>query len=101
MSKKMMLLVVGALTALAFTSIAGTATAKETKLKCEGTGACTFTATSGVTTFSIVGGDTIKCETASGEGQVTNLDAERESTTGTIQVLYKGCKEQNNMKLAC
>lgn len=38
--------------------------------------------------------DTVKCESGEGEGEVTGLNAERESTTGLIQVRYKGCKEQ-------
>jgi hypothetical protein len=97
MSKKMMLLVAGALTAFAFASLAGTATAKETKLRCEGTGACTFSGTSGQTKFSMDNGDTIACEAASASGEITNLDAERESTTGSIQTLYTGCKEQNTI----
>lgn len=94
MSKKMMLLVAGALTALAFTALAGTATAKETKLKCEGAGACTFTASGGVATFSLAGGDTVKCESWSGNGSMTGLNAERESTTSEVQLLSTGCKEQ-------
>ncbi|HEX3041016.1 MAG TPA: hypothetical protein VHP56_02870 [Solirubrobacterales bacterium] len=96
MSKKMMLLVVGALTALAFTALAGTATAKETKLRCEGAGECTFTASGGEAKFSLVGGDTVKCTGMSGIGAVTSLNAERESTTGTAQLLFTGCKEQNS-----
>jgi len=97
MSKKLMLLAVGALTALAFAALPGAAWAKETKLKCEGVGACTFTATSGVTQFSIEGGDTVKCEASSGTGQVTNLNAERESTTSTVQLLFTDCTEQNTI----
>jgi len=97
MSKKLMLLVAGALMALAFTSLAGTAAAKETKLKCEGAGACTFTASGGETKFSIVGGDTVLCTGVSGSGSVTNLDAERESTTSTVQLLFTNCKEQNTV----
>jgi hypothetical protein len=94
---KMMLFAAGALMALAFASLAGTAAAKETKLKCEGTGACTFTASGGATTLSIVGGDTIKCEAMSGSGEVTGLNAERESSTAIAQLLFSGCKEQNTI----
>jgi hypothetical protein len=97
MNKKLMILVAGALTALAFMSLAGAASAKETKLKCEGAGACTFTATSGETKFSIQGGDTVACSASSGSGQVTGLDANRESTTSTVQLLFTGCKEQNTI----
>lgn len=91
-----MLLVAGALMALAFTALAGTATAKETNLKCEGSGPCTFGASGGVTNFSIVGGDTVKCSTVSGSGEVTNLNAERESTTTNVQLLFESCREQNS-----
>jgi hypothetical protein len=97
MNKKLMLLVVGALTALAFTALAGTATAKETKLKCEGAGACTFTASGGATAFSIVGGDTVVCSGVTGGGEVTGLNAERESSTSNVQLLFTGCKEQNTI----
>jgi hypothetical protein len=97
MSKKLMLLVAGALMALAFTSLAGTAAAKETKLKCEGAGACTFNASGGVTNFSIAGGDTVRCESVSGTGAVTGLNAERESATSEVELTFKGCKEQNTV----
>ncbi|HEX3042777.1 MAG TPA: hypothetical protein VHP56_11880 [Solirubrobacterales bacterium] len=96
MNKKLMILVAGALTALAFMSLAGAASAKETKLKCEGAGACTFTVDGGETKFSIVGGDTVKCTGVSGNGSVTNLDASRESTTSTVQLLFTNCREQNS-----
>jgi hypothetical protein len=104
MSKKMMLFAAGVLIALAFTALPGTAAAKETKLKCEGAAetACTFTASGGSTAFSIAGGDTVLCSGMSGNGQVTNLNAERESSTGTVQLLFTGCKEQNTVfHLAC
>lgn len=97
MSKKMMLLVGGALTALVFTALAGTAAAKETKLKCEGAGACTFTVSGGVTKPSMANGDTLQCQTVSGNGEVINLNAERESSTGNVQLLFTGCKEQNTI----
>lgn len=82
---------------LACTVLADVAAAKETKLKCEGTGPCTFTVAGGITNYSIEGGDTVKCESVGGSGSVTNLNAERESTTSTVQLLFKGCKEQNTI----
>ncbi|HSS43098.1 MAG TPA: hypothetical protein VLK37_11195 [Solirubrobacterales bacterium] len=94
MNKKLMILVAGALTALAFMALAGAASAKETKIKCEGAGKCTFTASGGVTNFSIANGDTVRCESVSGGGEVTPLDAEREGTTSNVQLLFHGCKEQ-------
>jgi hypothetical protein len=102
MNKKLMLLVVGALTALAFTALAGTATAKETKLKCEGAGACTFTVHGGVTNFSMINNDTVRCESVTGSGEVTGLNAERESSTSSVRLLFHGCKEQATIfKFAC
>jgi hypothetical protein len=104
MNKKLMILVAGALTALAFMSLAGAASAKETKLKCEGAAGseCTFVASGGVTKFSIVGGDTVECTTVSGSGAVTGLDANRESTTSTVQLLFAGCVELNSgFKFKC
>jgi hypothetical protein len=94
MNKKLMLLVAGALTALAFTALAGTATAKETRIKCEGVGACTFTISGGEVRLSSHNGDTIWCTSEEGNGEVTGLNAERESTTDTMRLLFKGCKEQ-------
>jgi hypothetical protein len=96
MSKKTMLLLAGALTALAFTALAGTATAKETKLRCEGAGECTFEASGGEVKISLTGGDTVKCTGMSGSGAVTGLNAERESTTGPVQLLLTGCRDQNS-----
>lgn len=107
MSKKLMLLVAGALMALAFTALPGAASAKETNLKCEGEGKCTFSVsspplsekegTTPVTNFSIAGGDTVQCASVSGSGEAINLNAERESTTSTVQLLFTGCKEQNTI----
>ncbi|HEX3041013.1 MAG TPA: hypothetical protein VHP56_02855 [Solirubrobacterales bacterium] len=96
MNKKSMLLLFGTLAALAFTALPGAAAAKETKLKCEGEGICSFTVSGTETKFSIVGGDTVKCTGLSGNGSVSNLDASRESTTSTVQLLFTNCKEQNS-----
>ncbi|HEX3042759.1 MAG TPA: hypothetical protein VHP56_11790 [Solirubrobacterales bacterium] len=94
MNKKLMLLVAGALAALAFTALPGAASAKETKLKCEGAGACTYTVSGSVSEFSLLKGDTVKCESVTGTGTVTGLNAERESTTSTVELLFHSCKEQ-------
>jgi hypothetical protein len=95
MNKRLTLIVAGALAALAFAALPGSAAAKETKLKCEGAGACTFSVSGGVTNISIEGGDTVKCEKVTGSGEVTGLNAERESTTDLIIILLENCKEQN------
>src|SRR5690348_16689129 len=98
MSKKMMLLAVGALAALAFTVLAGTATAQETRLRCEFQGICTFTVNGGVARFSVAGGDTVACTNVEGNGEVTGLNEEqRESTTSTVQLRFLGCREQNTI----
>src|SRR6185503_10397480 len=94
MNKKLMILVAGALTALAFMSLAGAASAKETKVKCEGAGECTYTVAGAESRFSLAGGDTVWCSSVEGNGSVTGLNAERESTTSSVQLLFKGCKEQ-------
>jgi hypothetical protein len=96
MNKRLVAIVAGALTALAFMALAGTAAAKETKLKCEGEGKCTFTVAGGQVSFSSHSGDTIICTQEGGVGEIGNL-VERESTTGTVQLLYTGCKEQNTI----
>jgi hypothetical protein len=95
MRKTLSLIAIGVAAVLAVTMLPGSAAAKETKLKCEGAGACTFTATGGETNISIVGGDTVKCTGVTGNGEVSGLNAERESTTDIIIFLYTGCKEQN------
>jgi hypothetical protein len=97
MSKqKMMPLVAGTLTALAIVALAGTASAKETHLKCEGTGACTFSVSGFPTNISLAAGDTVKCSSVLGNGEVTGLDAIRESTTGTVQLLFTDCREKDS-----
>jgi hypothetical protein len=93
MSKKLMLLMVGALTALAFMALAGAASAKETKLKCEEGGACTYTVHGGELRYSLHNGDTVWCSTVTGNGEVTGL-VNGESTTSNVQLLFHGCKEQ-------
>jgi hypothetical protein len=94
MNRKLTMALAAALAALAFMALTGSAAAKETKLKCEGSGKCTFTTVSGRSIIRILS-DAIFCEASSGSGEVINLSEERESTTDTAQVLYTGCKEQN------
>jgi hypothetical protein len=93
MNKKLMLLVIGALTALAFTALPGAASAKETTLKCEKT-PCTFTVHGTVSEFSAVNGDTVKCETVTGSGEAINLNSEDETTTTKVELTFSSCKEQ-------
>jgi hypothetical protein len=97
MNKKLMLLAVGTLAALAFTALPGAASAEETALKCLGAGSCTYTIAGGEGSFSLSNGDTLYCTSVTGNGQITGLNAERESTTNTTQLLFHGCKETNTI----
>ncbi|HSS41940.1 MAG TPA: hypothetical protein VLK37_05235 [Solirubrobacterales bacterium] len=92
MSKKLMLLAAGALTVVAFTALPSVSSAKETQIKCLGAGACTYTVAAGESKFSTTSGDTVSCTSVTGNGSQT-LDANRESTTGEVQLLFHGCKE--------
>jgi hypothetical protein len=96
MNRKLTLVLAGALAALAFMALTGSAAAKETKLKCEAlSGACTFVIAGGEMRLSLHDGDTIACNLEEGSGSVVNLNAERESTTSELELTFKGCKEQN------
>jgi hypothetical protein len=88
MNKRLMLLVAGALAALAFTALPGAASAKETKLDCESL-PCTFSVAGGMATFSSVDGDTVSCTSVSGSGSA----ASKEATTITVSLKFHGCKE--------
>lgn len=96
MSKKLMLLAAGALTVVAFTALPSVASAKETQIKCLGAGACTYGVTAGESKFSTKSGDTLLCTSVTGNGSLA-LDANREATTGEVQLLFIGCKEQNTI----
>ncbi|HEX3042776.1 MAG TPA: hypothetical protein VHP56_11875 [Solirubrobacterales bacterium] len=86
----------GALAVLAFTAFSGAASAAESPLKCEGAGACTYSISGGESKLSLTGGDTVKCTSTTGSGEMTNLDANRESTTGLIEFHFSNCREQNS-----
>jgi hypothetical protein len=102
MNKKLMLLVAGALAALAFTALPGIASAQETALRCLGAGPCTYTIAGGAGSFSLSNGDTLYCTSVNGSGELTGLNAERESTTNSTRLLFHGCKETNTFfKFAC
>jgi hypothetical protein len=101
MNKKLMLLVAGALTALAFTALPGAASAKETTLDCENA-ECTYTVAGGVSTFSTVSGDTVSCTSVTGGGGAINLNGKFETTTTTGSLTFHGCKETTTIfKFAC
>jgi hypothetical protein len=96
MSKKLMLLAAGALTVVAFTALPSVSSAKETQIKCLGAGACTYKVTAGDSRFSTKSGDTLLCTSVSGNGSLA-LDANREATTGQVELLFHNCKEQNTI----
>jgi hypothetical protein len=89
MNKRLMLLVAGALAALAFTALPGAVSAKETQLDCLTGLPCTFTVAGGVATFSTVDGDTVSCSSVSGNGGV----ATNQATTFTVSLKFHTCKE--------
>jgi hypothetical protein len=92
MSKKLMLLAAGALSVLAFTALPSAASAGEPALKCEKS-PCTYSVTGGESRFSATNGDTVWCSSVSGNGEMTGL-VNSETTTGKVQLLFHGCKEQ-------
>jgi hypothetical protein len=97
MSKKLMLLAAGALTVVAFTALPSVSSAKEAQIKCLGAGACTYTVAAGESKFSTFPKeDTLSCTSVTGTGDLT-LDANREATTGNVQLLFHGCKETNTV----
>jgi hypothetical protein len=98
MSKKLMMLAAGALSVLAFTALPSAASAGEWHLKCEKF-PCTFTVAGGESRFSETAGGTVWCSSVTGAGEVTKAAVEptlkeNESTTGTVRLLFHGCKEQ-------
>jgi hypothetical protein len=99
MKKKLILLAIGALTALAFTALPSVASAKETQIKClDATKErCTYTVAGGEVRFSATSGDTLTCTSVTGNGELPNLDANREATTGNVQLLFHGCRETNTI----
>ena len=98
MSKKLKLIVLGALAALALTALPGAASAKETRLDCLTGLPCTFTVAGGAMSISSTGGDTVSCTSVTGSGSV----ATKEATTFTVSLKYHGCKETATaFKFAC
>jgi hypothetical protein len=98
MSKKLMLLAAGALTALAFTALPSAASAGEWENHCTSL-PCTFSIQStGHTVFSTApdpadgnATHTVTCTSTTGSGSQANLT----SSTQTVQLLFHGCSEQD------
>jgi hypothetical protein len=89
MSKKLMLLVAGVLSALALTALPSVASAGEPTLHCTSL-PCTYTVAGGVAELSTVGGNTVKCTSVTGNGTSTVLSG----TTGTVTLTFHECREQ-------
>lgn len=88
-----MLLASGALTALAFTALPSVASATEPQLHCTSS-PCKYTIeNTGNSVFSTTDGDTILCTGVTGGGNASSLTG----ATGTVQLLFHGCKEQNTI----
>jgi hypothetical protein len=98
MIKKSMLLALSAVSLFALMALPPVAEAGEPPLKCTST-PCTYSITStGSFTWSATGGDTVACSSVTGSGSMNEL----EGTTGNIQLLLHGCKEQATIfKFAC
>jgi hypothetical protein len=90
MSKKLMLLAAGALTALAFAALPAVASAGEYILDCE-TGAgkvCEGTVAGGASSLSNGAGETITCTGVEGTATATGG-----TSTGTLSLIFVGCHE--------
>jgi hypothetical protein len=88
MSKKLMLLAAGALTALAFAALPAVASAAEFPLHCE-TVTCTSTISGGHAELRTAGSAVgITCTTSTGTASQPN-----NTTTGSVQLTFHGCKD--------
>lgn len=87
MSKKLMLLAAGALTALAFAALPAVASAGEWKLDCPGGAVtCSFTTAGEHAELRAAEEPTITCKSSSGNGTVSEG-----GTTGTFGITFKEC----------
>ena len=98
MSKKLMLLAAGVLSALALTALPSAASAGPLTNDCTKL-PCTYTITSNtVAKLSTVGGKTVECTSFSGVGSQAALSA----TSASAQLTFSGCKELNTgFKFPC
>ena len=89
MTKKLMLLATGVLTALAFAALPAVASAGEYTADCEnGAAACTGTVAGGAATLRNDAGEGISCTTVDGKATVNNG-----SSTGALELTFTGCVE--------
>jgi len=97
MSKKLMLLAAGALTALAFAALPAVASAGEWVMDCPG-GAktCNFTTSGGHAELRAEGEPTITCTSSTGSGSVSEG-----GKTGTFGLTFKGCTATLFFTVSC
>ena len=89
MTKKLMLLATGVLTALAFAALPAVASAGEYTADCEnGAATCSGSVVGGEAELRNDAGEGIHCKTVGGTATVTNG-----SSTGTLSLVFKTCTE--------
>jgi hypothetical protein len=91
MSKKLMTLAAGVLTALAFTALPSAASAGEFPVHCEvaAGAACTSTVNGGHAVLKTTGSAAfVTCTSTTGTASVTN-----NTSTGSVNLVFHGCKE--------
>lgn len=97
MKKKLMALGAGALVVLAFAAIPAVASAGEFTADCSVGAECSGTITGGAAAFSNTAGETFSCTSVSGVATLTSG-----TSTGTVQLAAKGCKENVTIfKFSC
>jgi hypothetical protein len=88
MSKKLMLLAAGALTALAFAALPAVASAGEWKMDCpENKETCSFSSSGGHAELRALNEPTITCTANTGGGTIA-----KGGLTGTFEITFTGCK---------
>ena len=90
MSKKLMLLAAGALTALAFAALPAVSSAGEWETHCEKLPCTASVQSTGTSKFSITNGDTVWCESVTG----TVTQSALTSSTTTANLTFHECREQ-------
>jgi len=88
MTKILMLLAAGALTALAFTALPALASAGEYEVHCQGAATCEGVIAGGGVQITNSTGEGMTCETLGG-----NTSFSTTTTTGTVNLVLTGCRE--------
>lgn len=87
MSKKLMLLAAGALTALAFAALPAVASAGSPEVECSGVACGAFTVSGGAAELAKTSGPKVNCTSVTGSGNYTS------KTGGSIKLVFHGCTE--------